>query len=103
MIVDANSDDVCHTANFNIGSGETTTFREWKIKVTHYDCGDDLGGPPGCLQYYTATTGTIQNFGFDPTITAVAADSNFKVQKWITLAINKYFSHCSYTSLWSKL
>merc|ERR1711971_679632 len=71
MIVDADSTgDTCHTALFNIG-GTTATTRSWDILVTHYSCGDtDSSGWPGCLQYYTATANTIQNFGF-PTTGAV--------------------------------
>merc|ERR1712127_21171 len=33
----------------------------------------DSSGWPGCLQYYTATSSNIQNFGFPPTITAVTS------------------------------
>jgi hypothetical protein len=62
MIIDAS--DACHTLNFNIG-GVTTTTRKWDIKVTQYACGDyDISGWPGCLQYYTATSSNIQNFGY---------------------------------------
>ena len=50
----------CQTVNFNIGS-TTTTTRQWDIFVTQYTCGqEDLGGPPGCLQYYTGVTGLVK-------------------------------------------
>merc|ERR1712203_1196367 len=62
--------NTCHTALFNIG-GTTATSRSWNVLITHYSCGDtDSSGWPGCLQYYTATANTIQNFGF-PTTGAV--------------------------------
>merc|ERR1712203_695906 len=74
MIVDADrTGNTCHTALFNIG-GTTSTSRSWNILVTQYACGDtDSSGWPGCLQYYTATSSNIQNFGFPPTITAVTS------------------------------
>ena len=59
MIIDSNGMD-CQRANFYIGSSTTTT-RSWDIYVTQYTCAqEDLGGPPGCLQYYTGTTGLIK-------------------------------------------
>ena len=54
----------CHTVNIRIGSGVSDT-RQWRIKVTQYDCGiEEVTGPPGCLQYLTADSGTIQSFNF---------------------------------------
>ena len=63
MILDASADD-CQTANFNIGP-QTASARQWDIRVTQYTCGqEDVAGPDGCLQYYTGSSGTIQNFAF---------------------------------------
>ena len=59
MIVDSDGSS-CQLANFNIATSTTTT-RAWTIRITQYTCGqEDVGGPPGCLQYYTATAGTIE-------------------------------------------
>lgn len=58
----------CQNANFHLASGLST--RQWRIKVTQYDCGtEEISGPPGCLQYYTGDTGTIQSFNFPSTDT----------------------------------
>jgi len=63
MVLDSEG-SACQTVNFNIGS-TTTTTRSWDIFVTQYTCGqEDLGGPPGCLQYYTGTTGVVTTFGY---------------------------------------
>ena len=72
MIIDAG--EGCQTASFKIGRSSGTT-REWNIKVLQYECGnDDVSGPPGCLQYYTEDTGTIQSFNFpQPTVTTITA------------------------------
>lgn len=68
MFVD--SDGVgCSTVNFGIGSGATA--RSWDIQVTQYTCGDEMGGPAGCLQWFTANTGTIRSFNF-PALAAAA-------------------------------
>ena len=41
-----------------------------------YTCGqEDMGGPPGCLQYYTGDTGLVKSFAYPTTNTAGAAQS----------------------------
>ena len=61
MVLDSNGSG-CQTVNFNIGASTTTT-RSWDIYVTQYTCAqEDLGGPPGCLQYYTGKTGLIKKY-----------------------------------------
>jgi len=63
MIIDSHGTD-CQTVNFNIGSSTTTT-RSWDIYVTQYTCAqEDKAGPPGCLQYFTGTTGLVKSFGY---------------------------------------
>merc|ERR1712241_246862 len=32
--------------------------------IKQYDCKGQLGGPPGCLQYFTGATGTVKSFNF---------------------------------------
>merc|ERR1712029_1140889 len=66
----------CQNVNFNIG-GSTSTTRQWDIFVTQYTCGqEDLGGPPGCLQYYTGTTGVVTTFGYLSSNTATTTSSS---------------------------
>jgi hypothetical protein len=60
MYIDASS--TCAKATFDFGS--TTTTRQYDIKLTQYSCGDEMGGPSDCLQYFTATTGTVSSFNF---------------------------------------
>ena len=92
MVIDAAQ--TCQTAAFQIAPSTTTT-RQWDIKVTQYACGDDdKGGPPGCLQYYTGTTGSIANFGFPSTITGTATASgkfNFILKKHNLLIFSVQF------------
>jgi hypothetical protein len=66
MIVDAGRQ--CATAAFSFST--TAVTRQWDIKVTQYECQSEMGGPPGCLQYYTGTSGKTSSFNF-PTATAL--------------------------------
>merc|ERR1712018_202065 len=95
MIVDsAPGDTNCHKVNANIG-GSTTTSRTWSIRVTQYACGDyDSSGWPGCLQYYTATANTIQNFGFSPTATAVTASITHLSEQKYDICIRRASGYC---------
>ena len=51
MIVDTDGEK-CVTASFVFGGDAIT--RQYEIQVLQYDKSNDLGGPPGCLQYYIA-------------------------------------------------
>merc|ERR1739848_980830 len=95
MIVDADpSGNACHKALFNIG-GSTTTSRSWTIRVTQYGCGDtDSSGWPGCLQYYTASASTIQNFGFPPTITTVTSAVTHLSNQHYDICIRRAKGYC---------
>jgi len=57
----------CLTNVFSF-DGDSTT-RALDIMVTQYDCKGQLGGPPGCLQYFTGTTGTVSSFNYLSTST----------------------------------
>ena len=54
----------CNTVTSTISSTDTTTSREWNIKVTQIECSNKLLPPSGCLQYFTGTTGYLYNFGW---------------------------------------
>ena len=64
VIVDTNGCN-CVIASFVFG-GDTGT-RSYNIHVTQFDRLNDMGGPPGCLQYWTTNTGTISTFGWQDT------------------------------------
>jgi len=92
MILDAS--DSCHQVNFNIGA-LTTTTRKWDIRITQYACGDyDSAGPPNCLQYYTATAGTIQNFGWPSTATTVTSAVTHLSNQRYDICIRRGSGYC---------
>merc|ERR1719415_282669 len=72
MIVDTDGTS-CLTVNFGIGA-TTGTSRNWDIKVTQYRCGEEAGGPPGCLQWHMSDEGNLRSFNF-PGATDAVQDS----------------------------
>nr|XP_045603484.1 uncharacterized protein LOC123761501 [Procambarus clarkii] len=44
----------------------TDVTRSWNIKVTQISCSSQHKAPSGCLQYHTATSGTVNSFDFSP-------------------------------------
>jgi len=92
MIIDAS--DSCHKVNFNIGA-LTTTTRKWDIRITQYACGDyDSAGPPNCLQYYTATAGNIQNFGWPTTAATVTAGVTHLSNQKYDICVRRGAGYC---------
>jgi len=92
MIVDASSD--CSQATFNIGA-LTTTSRKWTIRVTQYACGDyDMSGWPGCLQYYTSTASTIQNFAFPSSATTTTSGTTHLSNQKYDICIRRASGYC---------
>lgn len=61
IFVDSNGND-CHVVNMNIGAATAT--RSLDIMVTQYRCGEEAGGPPGCMQWLMTATGTVRSFNF---------------------------------------
>merc|ERR1711963_858040 len=62
MIVDTDGTS-CLTVDFGIGA-TTGTSRNWDIMTTQYRCGEEAGGPPGCLQWHMEGAGSVRSFNF---------------------------------------
>jgi len=61
MILDTDGSS-CVTVDFGIGGGTAT--RQWDIMTTQYRCGEEAGGPPGCLQWHMTNAGSFRSFNF---------------------------------------
>jgi len=63
MYVD--SSQLCNRLTFNFDPS-LSAYRQWQIKITQYDEMDDARylPPPDCLQYFTGTLGSVQNFNY---------------------------------------
>lgn len=62
--------EMCNTMNFKLGSGvfgiSALPQRNWKIRVTQFECTYNNLAPQGCTQYfYGGTSGTVKSFNFD--------------------------------------
>jgi len=68
MIVDSDGSS-CVTALFTFGGG--TVNRRYTIHVIQYESTNEMGGPPGCLQFFTGATGMVQTFNWQTATTSV--------------------------------
>ncbi|XP_059089368.1 uncharacterized protein LOC131885357 [Tigriopus californicus] len=91
MIVDAS--DECHKASFDFGG--TVTSRQFDIKVTQYACGDENGGPDGCLQYFTGNTGTFASYNFPTTATALTSTVTHLSNQCYTMCFRQEQGKCA--------
>lgn len=61
MIVDTDG-SACVTAAFSFGSDTAT--RNYRIHAIQYDRLNEMGGPAGCLQFFTGAMGTVTTFNW---------------------------------------
>merc|ERR1719367_2043998 len=62
MVLDTDG-SMCVTAIFNFRSGGAQQ-RNYRIHVVQFGEFNDMGGPMGCLQYYTEQMGTVNTFNW---------------------------------------
>jgi len=78
MIVDSDG-STCISAAFSFGLS-TTTSRAYTIKVTQFESTNEMGGPAGCLQFFTGDTGTVNTFNWNDVATSThLANQNYDV------------------------
>jgi len=95
LFVDSDG-STCSKATFTFGGGSTS--RKYDIKILQYDCRNrDMGGPTGCLQYFTATTGTIASFNYPIGATTIAAPTTFPhlSNQAYTMCIRRASGYCA--------
>merc|ERR1719277_1709144 len=77
MIVDSDGES-CVTALFTFGAGAVN--RRYTIHVIQYESTNEMGGPPGCLQFFTGATGLVQTFNWQTATTSThLANQNYDV------------------------
>jgi len=69
MVLDTDG-SMCVTAIFNFRSGGNTQ-RSYRIHVLQFGEFNEMGGPMGCLQYYTGQMGTVNTFNWNGIATSV--------------------------------
>lgn len=92
MIVDAS--DQCHEAAFNFGASAMTA-RTWDIKVTQFTCTEEMGGPEGCLQYFTSVSGTFSSFNFPTSSSAVSSTATHLSNQEYKICIRRNAEYCA--------
>lgn len=88
--------DSCNQINIDIDTGSTSTTRKWQIKVTQYECGNMMAPEQDCLQYLTASTGTIASFAFDTTASSTIAATQYHLSnQYYDICIRRARGYCS--------
>merc|ERR1712176_313820 len=93
MFVPASSQ--CNQINIDIDTLTTTTTRKWQIKVTQYECGNIMAPEQDCLQYLTASSGTIASFNWDTSASSVASSQTHLSSQYYDICIRRARSYCS--------
>jgi len=88
--------DSCNQINIDIDTGSTSTTRKWQIKVTQYECGNMMAPEQDCLQYLTASSGTIASFAFDTTASTTVATTQYHLSnQYYDICIRRARGYCS--------
>merc|ERR1712037_512028 len=75
----------CVTAAFSFGMDTAT--RNYRIHAIQYDRLNEMGGPAGCLQFFTGATGTVNTFNW----VAVATSTHLANQDYdVCVRLEKY-------------
>jgi len=85
----------CNQINIDIDTLTTTTTRKWQIKVTQYECGNMMAPEQDCLQYHTASSGTIASFNWDTSATSVSSSQYHLSDQYYDICIRRARSYCS--------
>jgi len=87
--------DSCNQIHIDIDTGSTTTTRKWQIKVTQYECGNMMAPEQDCLQYHTASEGTIASFNWDTSATTIATSQTHLSDQYYDICIRRARGYCS--------
>jgi len=85
----------CNTINIDVDTGTTTTTRTWQIKVSQFECGNMRAPDQDCLQYHTASSGTIATFNWDTSSTTVSRSQYHLSSQYYDICIRRARSQCS--------
>jgi len=92
MYLDTDGND-CVMAVFAYGGDSSS--RQYEIHVTQYDRKNDMGGPTGCLQYYTTNKGTLKSFRFKTDVAATNIGSQHLANQDYSICIRQNADKCA--------
>merc|ERR1712088_86577 len=87
MIVDTDG-AACVTAAFSFGLDTAT--RNYRIHAIQYDRLNEMGGPAGCLQFFTGAMGTVNSFNW-----ATATTSTHLANQDYDVCVRRLTDRCS--------
>jgi len=93
LIVDTDG-AACVTAAFSFGLDAIT--RNYRIHAIQYDKLNEMGGPAGCLQFFTGAMGTVNTFNW-----VAAATSTHLVNQDYNVCVRRMADRC--TICWSPI
>lgn len=85
----------CHQVNAVISNTDSSTQREWQVKVSQIECANSMLPPAGCLQYFTGLSGYLTNFGRVSASVDGASTSKHLSSQHYTICIRREEGHCS--------
>ena len=85
----------CHKVVAVISSTDTSTKREWQVKVSQVECGNTMLPPAGCLQYFTGLSGYLTNYGRLSSSVDGASTSKHLSNQHYTICIRREEGYCS--------
>jgi len=85
----------CSNAIFEFGASSTNS-RKYDIKILQFTCDDEMGGPPGCLQYHTALQGIVSSFNYDSSQTSIATSTTIHLsEQHYAICFRRGSGYCS--------
>jgi len=95
MILDVEDENDCLNTVINVGTNDASTSRQWDIHVTEYLCSDhDVSGPPGCLQYFTGSSGVIRDFAMAAGTGAIGNTQTHLQSQYYTICFRREAANC---------
>jgi len=88
--------DACNTINIDVDTGTATTTRKWQIKVTQYECGNQMAPELDCLQYFTASSGTVATFNWDTSATKVGTTHIHLSNQYYDICFRRQRGYCQF-------
>lgn len=85
MVVDTDG-TTCVKATFSFGGD--TVMRNYNIHVIQYDRLNEMGGPTGCLQYFTGLMGTVRTFNWQ------AVTSTHLQNQFYDVCVRRFVDRC---------
>ncbi|XP_069171015.1 uncharacterized protein [Procambarus clarkii] len=71
-----NVDPAGGAVKMTVDRSGTNVARSWNIKVVQIPCDSRYKAPSGCLQYYTATSGTVYSFNFAGSVNSASMEGS---------------------------